>query len=554
MSQEKKRSGLFGLFDQLRESLPGRKPAPRQRLRVTSHVARDLLQNAAYFNSVPKVVAEYVTNAVDNAKSGKPVRCEVRISAEQISITDNGAGMTYAELSNFFQMHGENIQRKRGRTVRGKFGTGKSAAFGVANHLRIETVKDNLRNIVELQRVDVEAAQNGEPIPVRELVVNQKTGDPAGTVVHVRDQIVGEASPEETRLYLEKLFGQHLRSHKIIVNGTACRYRMPRVDSTYTFQPPDSVLTLIGQADCTLRVSAEPLGREDNVIAILCHGYLHATTLAGRSREPLVEYVFGEVEVPGLDDDHGPVPAFDNTRNLTLNPQNPKVRALEAWLGDCLDEVLKKLAARERRRRLAREQRLLHKVAVDIKTFLDDDFLVLQDAYPWASLPGARKRAAPVQDSGDRPAKSAGKPPSSSVFRRGFAWVRRLLGLGPTRKAARPRRAAPVAFEIRYVRNGSQEPRARYDPQEGVITLNRDHPQLRTSEREAGLESNTFKMLSYDIAFTEYALAVAAYVSRRGSGYDREVDPSALVQQILDRLGRKAAAHLDSGYQEEDQE
>jgi hypothetical protein len=36
-------------------------------LRVTSHVARDLLQNAAYFNSVPKAVAEYVTNAIDNA-------------------------------------------------------------------------------------------------------------------------------------------------------------------------------------------------------------------------------------------------------------------------------------------------------------------------------------------------------------------------------------------------------------------------------------------------------------------------------------------------------
>jgi DNA gyrase/topoisomerase IV subunit B len=87
-------------------------------LQVTSHVARDLLQNASYFNVVPKVVAEYVTNAIDSAGPGLAIRCEVTIKNDGISISDTSSGMTYEELSNFFQMHGENIQRKRGRTVR----------------------------------------------------------------------------------------------------------------------------------------------------------------------------------------------------------------------------------------------------------------------------------------------------------------------------------------------------------------------------------------------------------------------------------------------------
>ena len=51
-------------------------------------------------------------------------------------------------------------------------------------------------------------------------------------------------------------------------------------------------------------------------------------------------------------------------------------------------------------------------------------------------------------------------------------------------------------------------------------------------------------MLCYDIAFTEYALAVTDYLTRRAAGYHQDLDTNELVQQILDRLGRKAAETL----------
>ena len=82
---------------------------------------------------------------------------------------------------------------------------------------------------------------------------------------------------------------------------------------------------------------------------------------------------------------------------------------------------------------------------------------------------------------------------------------------------------------------------------EGVITLNRDHPQLRTAEREAGIESNTYKMLCFDIAFTEYALAVADHLSKQAAAYHKELDTNELVQRILDRLGRRSAESLERG-------
>jgi hypothetical protein len=534
-------------------SPPPPKPKPRKprepekpRLRVTSHVARDLLQNAAYFNTLPRAVAEYVTNAIDSAEPGTPVHCEVTIAEGEVSIADDGSGMTYAELSNFFQMHGENVQRKRGRTVRGKFGTGKSAAFGVANTLQIETVRNGKRNLVELHRSDVESAKDGRPIPVRELTVDLPApGVPSGTTIRIRDLLDDDLDEQAVRTYLEKLLGQHLRTHKVRVNDRACRYRMPRAEMAFDFKPPEAVSAAIGRAKCKLFVSRDELERDDNAVAVLCHGFLHATTLAGRSREPLAEYIFGEVEAPSLDDDPGPIPAFDNTRSLALNPRNPKVQTLEAWLGGCIDEVLEELAERERRRQLARQQRLLRKITGRIKTFLDEDFLTIQESMPWASLPAARRRELPQRAAGTGSRVAGQKPKPRPSFIR---WLRRLFGLEPRQPKVPPRppRGAPVEFEIRYARLGAKSARALYDADEGVITLNRDHPQLRTAEREAGLESNTYRMLCFDIAFTEYALAVADYLAKQAAAYRKPLDTNALVQQILDRLGRKAADYLET--------
>lgn len=128
------------------------------------------------------------------------------------------------------------------------------------------------------------------------------------------------------------------------------------------------------------------------MVAVLCNGFLHATTLAGKQAEPFVEYIFGEVEVPSLDTDRGPIPPFDNTRNLTLNQQNPRVQVLLTWLAECIEEVRQELVERDKRRRYSREMRLLRKVADEIQGLLDEDFRVVQETLPWVTMPGARRR------------------------------------------------------------------------------------------------------------------------------------------------------------------
>jgi signal transduction histidine kinase len=102
------------------------------KLVVKSHVARDLLQSAGLFKTDKLVIWEYVSNGLQYVSAGTNPVVEVLLDSrkKRISIQDNGRGMDWNGLQNFFVMHGENLDRKEGRPGRGRFGTGKSAASG----------------------------------------------------------------------------------------------------------------------------------------------------------------------------------------------------------------------------------------------------------------------------------------------------------------------------------------------------------------------------------------------------------------------------------------
>src|SRR3972149_2362268 len=144
----------------------------KTQITVSTHVARDFLQNAAYFSTLPKVVWEYVSNSIDNSKEGQSVNVVVDILGSVIRIADDAAGMSRKDLQNFFQMHGENLQRMRGKRVRGRFGTGKCAAFGIANFFRIDEVNDRHLGECEQECQGPPGQGGGMAEGVRDVVVD----------------------------------------------------------------------------------------------------------------------------------------------------------------------------------------------------------------------------------------------------------------------------------------------------------------------------------------------------------------------------------------------
>jgi hypothetical protein len=174
-------------------------------LKVTSHVGRDLLGAAAAFKSEAAVVWEYVVNSLQYVDRSVQPRVQVAVDQRnrRIEISDNGRGMSSNDLHHFFTMHGENLDRRAGRLGRGKFGTGKSAAFGIADVLHVETVRDGLRNEVALTRERI-VRSSGEDIPVEWYVRDEPTDKPNGTTIIIEKILLNRLRAPQVVEYIER--------------------------------------------------------------------------------------------------------------------------------------------------------------------------------------------------------------------------------------------------------------------------------------------------------------------------------------------------------------
>ena len=542
----------------------------KAQITVSTHVARDFLQNAAYFSTVPKVVWEYVSNSLDNAKEGQPANVVVDIASTVIQIADDASGMSRKDLQNFFQMHGENIQRKRGKRVRGRFGTGKCAAFGIANCFRIDATKDGMRNVVELHRRDIEAAKSGEPFPVRDVVVDELTDQSDGTIVEIRDFNVKHLDIEGTIIYIERHLSRYRQRARVVINGQECQFEEPQASEQFTFSPPPEVAKHIGDVTLLVKISPVPLEAENNGVDILSHGIWHETTLAGLQNKEMAQYLFGEVDVPILEDKEWPIPAFDNTRNNALNVQNPVVAVLFGWIAQELEKVRQKLVEAERARRQSEEAKKLEKEASRIAEVLNEDFEKLQMEFEFARrvssrqgkvkiseivgsqielLPGEGREPTAWQVAGNPHGKGTrGEGPSGpgDTPRPGPDLIPGSQPGSPKSPIDGPQKRRRGLFSIEYRNETAGRYRSRYDRESRTIIINLDHPQIVGAYQSSGknTESRQFREISYEVAIVEYAQAIPfEKIDQAGDQYQAS---EALfdVRDTINRLARRIAEIL----------
>jgi len=507
----------------------------RDAIFVTSHVSRDFLQNAVYFNTLPKVIWEYVSNSLDNSKEDLPMGVRVEISNKKIVLTDNGIGMSREDLKNFFTMHGINKMRKTGKKVRGRFGTGKSAAFGLANLLRIDTVRNGLRNVVELGRKDIESAKEGDPFPVRDEVVNEKTELAEGTTIVIQDlniKILDQLQP--TISYIERHIARYKRA-TVSINGHVCEYIEPASTFKKNIKPPLNIVKLIGDVELVLKISPMPLDRDARGIDILSNGNWHETTLAGLENKEFSDFLFGEIDIPILEDrENWDIPPFDNTRNNTLNRQNPLVVSLLGWLATELDVERRRLVEEDRKRKASEETRKLQREADRIAKILNEDFEKLLEDYAQAKQliakrgstklspdPSSLTALLPGDGSEETGLQQGGQPHGSGKRGTNPPGPGEEPRAGPSlidgNEKGSPREASRVGakgkkgiFSIEYLHETANTFRSRYDSDERKIIINLDHPQIASiyEANDKNVEARNFREISYEVAIVEYALAI----------------------------------------------
>jgi len=109
--------------------------------------------------------------------------------------------------------------------------------------------------------------------------------------------------------------------------------------------------------------------------------------------------------------------------------------------------------------------------------------------------------------------------------------------IGGGGKRARPQ----GGFSVDYRELGDAQDRSRYDKNTLTILINLDHPAVKNALRSGGIEEPNFKRLSYEIAFTEYSMALGYEMSER----DPDIPGDDLLYEVRSTLNRVAASAAD---------
>lgn len=531
-----------------------------EELLVRTHVGRDLLQTAQLFRSPEAAIWEYVVNSIQYVDRGVHPKVVVRLdrAGGEVVIADNGRGMDVRDLQHFFTMHGENPDRKRGKRGRGKFGTGKAAAFGIARTLRVRTVRRGRRNTVELRRRDIERSGGGE-IPVRWLEREVATDEPNGTVVTISDLLIPRIGQEQVVRYIERQLPFFRTTDLVvIVNGHRCEQRRPVSVERRIFHPTSEQQRVLGKVKLTIEVAPAPLDEGLYGVAVTtAPGALVAVESAGIERKEFGTYLFGEVGCPALEDERYELAPYDATRSLALNPQHPVAGTLIGFIGACLEQVRQEMVEGFRRRRNEQEFKELQRQADRIARILNDDLAEVRERF--AELASLRRRGN-VARAGAQPAGTEGEsfaeggdepgildvtdPPGQAeavaggreppeVVRRGEPDPAGADRVGPRGGEGQHRRARG-GLRVEYRNLGEDEERGRYEAGEKVVLINLDHPMVAAARDALGIDDPGFLRLSYEIAFVTYALGLARELLAK----DPELTGDDVLFEVRDTLRR----------------
>ncbi len=536
---------------------------------VQSDVGRDLLQSAEHFKTDRAVVWEYVANSLQYTNPRVPPKVMVTIDEKKktIKIADNGRGMDKADLQHFFTMHAENRERAAGRVGRGMFGTGKSAAFGIASTLTVSSVKNGKKTVVRLLREVVEGVPQGDNIRPDVLEDGVPTGESNGTVVEISRIHLRRIDRTAIISNIERHLAHYPRDVEVFVDHHECGFKEPEIAEEYPFYPPLDLAEILGEARLNVKVAKGPLDEELRGVQIFSHGNWHATTLAGSENKKMSEFILGEIDVPTLEEYEGPIKPFDNTRSGHLNPNNEIVSAIYRFIGPKIDQVRRQLVERERRHAQSEAAQRLAQQANKIAQVLSDDFAAFQaklrraqsvvtgrdlgsrfaptaaeEEGPWVE--GGPHLANPLEsnttkeesnaDEDDLPKPAPDLPRAVEPNEEGITTGRPRGGRGQGRTPS-------GGLHVEHQNLGEEDRRGKYVGDRRTIIINLDHPEVAAAYSIGGPDDIAFIRLAWEVAISEYAVALAQELVN----VEQISTPDEALYEIrdhIDRVSRQVAS------------
>ncbi len=540
---------------------------------MTTHAGRSLLQEAARFSNEGKAVGEYVKNSWQYTDHDPTVEIFVDQEKKSIRIVDDSNGMDIDDINKrFLVLHQENIERAQGRIGRGEFGTGKIAALGIGEILRVRTVRNKKINEFEIRRKDCDAAISEEEVKVHWIKPNEDTPEKNGTIIDIlkfrqKRQIKTNSIKEflQSKTLTETVYKHNI---KLFLQEEELKKKDIPFSEEYKIKAEGELKNIIGDAELSIKVASRQLNEDERGVKVFTKGIYKAFVKNPTARYS--DFIFGECSCDKLIDENQDPPIFDSSRREELNEDNELARKFKEFVLIELDKIRKKLEKDANAKRDKEKEDALNKEAERMKEFFNSDYkeqelelkkrtakakgnidekdkdlpslgetkLVIGNDFNVNVVEGDDNagiydgRGTGGGGGGDSPGKEGGKfekTENETKYK------------GKERQVKRKRSGG--GFNINFKDLGEFDHRAKYEEETRTITVNIGHPFLKKIEAMAGDRvSSKYMRPAWEAALFEYAAAITTQKGASNMLDDSLTDGVFEMQQRVDTLLRKMTA------------
>lgn len=164
------------------------------------------------YSQLPSVLSELISNSWDADADSVKVDFITSSTCKEISVKDDGHGMTFDELNDEYLVVGRNRRKSgssktaKGRKPIGKKGLGKLSVFGICDSVSVRSVKSGLANqfVLDLELIKSSKSNSYQPKIIEHSVA---TSEPDGTEIILKG--IRRKSPfriDETAVSISKKF------------------------------------------------------------------------------------------------------------------------------------------------------------------------------------------------------------------------------------------------------------------------------------------------------------------------------------------------------------
>jgi len=517
-------------------------------LTFKANVARTIFGAANTFKHAHQVVWEYVSNELQYRDKKIKPKVYVSLSNEKITISGNGSGMNLDDLQNFFTMHAENKERKKGLPGRGLHGTGKTAAFNLANVFIIETVKNHKKYSIRLEKKKLNKyIESGEPIPLNPYVEKKgiKTSEPNGTTIIIEEIVKSAKIVKKDIIENMERELQYWKGAEVIVDGYTCVPKEINFKKEYIFNSEKEGFLNLGNINLSIKIAHQPLDNIDIGVAILANKTLHEMTLSGAEGKEMHNFIFGEIDCLILDRDDHEIAPFNMSREKFLNKNNPVVSELHAFIGLKVEEIRKNLVEENNKQKQTEEAKKREKQAEKIAEKLNKHFEDYKDKIkqPRMKYSDGKIGSSTALDSGSNSLNGSltigetleaimnqdnnifenldflnkkekeKKEDKKKIDKKKSNLneentenkiAKRVNGNGKNNSSSGSK------FKVQFANHGEKGERAKFVEDQMTVFINIDHPYLKDiSQKKSDVGEDFYQKFAFEIAFQEYAMALS---------------------------------------------